>query len=151
MASDKNDIRLIELKDTISQLNQTIRLQTEMIKDLQKTIEEHYVSDEKKDQMISNLQAELSYLKTKFFWKFQWRESKRWLCIYLTWGLMKFIHKGCYWNFITFFFYVKFQYCFCKNGIKNIKNKKILIIFLQWHKIENNRRRMEEDYESNNC
>ena len=67
MDSDKNDIRLIELKDTISQLNQTIRLQTETIKDLQKTIEEHHVSDEKKDQMISNLQAELSYLKTKFF------------------------------------------------------------------------------------
>lgn len=67
MGSDKNDIRLIELKDTISQLNQTIRLQTEMIKDLQKTIEEHHISDEKKDQMISNLQAELSYLKTKFF------------------------------------------------------------------------------------
>lgn len=39
MDSGRNDIRLIELKDTISQLNQTIRLQTEMIKDLRKTIE----------------------------------------------------------------------------------------------------------------
>jgi hypothetical protein len=36
MSSGRNDIRLIELKDTISQLNQTIRVQTEMIKDLRK-------------------------------------------------------------------------------------------------------------------
>ena len=36
----------------------TIRVQTEMIKDLRKTIEEHHASDEKKDQIISNLQAE---------------------------------------------------------------------------------------------
>ena len=41
MSSGRNDIRLIELKDTISQLNQTIRVQTEMIKDLRKAIEEH--------------------------------------------------------------------------------------------------------------
>ena len=67
MDSGRNDIRLIELKDTISQLNQTIRLQTEMIKDLRKTIEEHHASDEKKDQIISNLQAEISYLKAKLF------------------------------------------------------------------------------------
>lgn len=49
MSSGRNDIRLIELKDTISQLNQTIRVQTEMIKDLRKTIEEHHASDEKND------------------------------------------------------------------------------------------------------
>lgn len=67
MSSGRNDIRLIELKDTISQLNQTIRVQTEMIKDLRKTIEEHHASDEKKDQIISNLQAEISYLKAKLF------------------------------------------------------------------------------------
>ena len=67
MSSDRSDIRLIELKDTISQLNQTIRLQTEMIKDLRKTIEEHHASDEKKDQIISNLQAEISYLKARLF------------------------------------------------------------------------------------
>lgn len=65
MSSGRNDIRLIELKDTISQLNQTIRVQTEMIKDLRKTIEEHHASDEKKDQIISNLQAEISYLQAK--------------------------------------------------------------------------------------
>ena len=52
MSSGRNDIRLIELKDTISQLNQTIRVQTEMIKDLRKAIEEHHASDEKKDQII---------------------------------------------------------------------------------------------------
>ena len=67
MSSGRNDIWLIELKDTISQLNQTIRVQTEMIKDLRKTIEEHHASDEKKDQIISNLQAEISYLKAKLF------------------------------------------------------------------------------------
>ena len=67
MSSNRNDIRLIELKDTISQLNQTIRVQTEVIKDLRQTIEEHHASDEKKDQIISNLQAELSYLKAKLF------------------------------------------------------------------------------------
>lgn len=67
MGSGRNDIRLIELKDTISQLNQTIRLQTEMIKDLRETIEEHHASDEKKDQIISNLQAEIPYLKAKLF------------------------------------------------------------------------------------
>ena len=67
MSSGRNDIRLIELKDTISQLNQTIRVQTEMIKDLRKAIEEHHASDEKKDQIISNLQAEISYLKAKLF------------------------------------------------------------------------------------
>ena len=48
MSSGRNDIRLIELKDTISQLNQTIRVQTEMIKDLRKTIEEHHASDERR-------------------------------------------------------------------------------------------------------
>ena len=58
MSSGRNDIRLIELKDTISQLNQTIRVQTEMIKDLRKTIEEHHASDEKKDQIISILPSQ---------------------------------------------------------------------------------------------
>ena len=67
MSSGRNDIRLIELKDTISQLNQTIRVQTEMIKDLRKAIEEHHAADEKKDQIISNLQAQLEYFKQKLF------------------------------------------------------------------------------------
>lgn len=67
MGSGRNDIRLIELKDTVSQLNQTIRMQTEMIKDLRETIENHHASDEKKDQIISNLQAEISYLKARLF------------------------------------------------------------------------------------
>ena len=49
MVAGAKDIRFKELKDTISQLNQTIRVQTEMIKDLRKTIEEHHASDEKKD------------------------------------------------------------------------------------------------------
>ena len=39
MSSGRNDIRLIELKDTISQLNQTIRVQTEMTTDPRKAIE----------------------------------------------------------------------------------------------------------------
>ena len=60
MASGAKDIQFRELKDTISQLNMTIRTQTEMIKDLRKTIEEHHASDEKKDQIISNLQAQLN-------------------------------------------------------------------------------------------
>lgn len=42
-------------------------MQTEMIKDLRETIENHHASDEKKDQIISNLQAEISYLKARLF------------------------------------------------------------------------------------
>ena len=58
LTAQKHELLFTTFMGTISQLNQTIRVQTEMIKDLRKTIEEHHASDEKKDQIISNLQAE---------------------------------------------------------------------------------------------
>lgn len=67
LPAQKHELLFTTFMGTISQLNQTIRVQTEMIKDLRKTIEEHHASDEKKDQIISNLQAEISYLKAKLF------------------------------------------------------------------------------------
>ena len=54
------DIQLIELKDTISKLNELISTQTKSIDSLQKTIEELR-------QELSNKQAEIDYLKAKLF------------------------------------------------------------------------------------
>ena len=67
MPSGVKDIRLTELKDTISQLNTTIKTQNELILSLQTMLKEREVNDAKKDQMIENLQAQLEYLKTKLF------------------------------------------------------------------------------------
>lgn len=67
MASSAKEIQLIELKDTILQLNTTIKAQSSLILSLQKTIEEHNAKNEQKDQTIANLQAELAYLKQKLF------------------------------------------------------------------------------------
>lgn len=67
MPSGVRDIQLLELKDTISQLNNTISTQNELIRSLQKMLQEHDVKDSEKDQLIANLQAQLDYLKTRLF------------------------------------------------------------------------------------
>ena len=67
MPSGAKDIRLTELKDTVSQLNTTISTQNELIRSLQAKLKEHAEKEAKKDQLIENLQAQLEYLKTKMF------------------------------------------------------------------------------------
>ena len=67
MSSGVKDIQLLELKDTILQLNNTIREQSSLIENLQKLLEERNAADAKKDQIISNLEAQLEFLKQKLF------------------------------------------------------------------------------------
>ena len=61
------DVQLLEFKDTINQLNMTIRQQNELISSLNKRLEEQAAKDEKKDQLIANLTAQLEFLKQKLF------------------------------------------------------------------------------------
>ena len=51
------DIQLRELRDTITQLNNTIKIQNDL---MQKQLQE-------KDRIIANLTAQLEFLKTKLF------------------------------------------------------------------------------------
>lgn len=67
MASNAKDIQFNELKDSISQLNITISNQSKLIETLQKTLEGYHAREALKDQTISNLQAELAYLRQKLF------------------------------------------------------------------------------------
>ena len=67
MPSGVKDIQLLELKDTILQLYNTIREQSSLIENLQKLLEERNAADAKKDQIISNLEAQLEFLKQKLF------------------------------------------------------------------------------------
>ena len=67
MPSGVRDIQLLELKDTISQLNNTISTQNGLIRSLQKMLQERDAKDSEKDQLIANLQAQLDYLKTRLF------------------------------------------------------------------------------------
>ena len=67
MASSAKDIQFKELKDTISQLNTTIRTQNDLIVSLQKMLEERNAKDDEKNRIISNLQAQLEYFKQKLF------------------------------------------------------------------------------------
>lgn len=67
MSSGANEIQLLELKDTISQLNTTISTQNELIRSMQKMLQERDAKDSEKDKLIANLQAQLDYLKTKLF------------------------------------------------------------------------------------
>ena len=53
MASSARDIQFKELKDTISQLNTTIRTQNDLILSLQKMLEERNAKDDEKDRIIS--------------------------------------------------------------------------------------------------
>ena len=52
MPSGVKDIQLLELKDTISQLNKTISTQNELISSLQKMLEERNAKDSEKDLLI---------------------------------------------------------------------------------------------------
>lgn len=67
MAPSAKDIQFRELKDTISQLNTTIRTQNDLILSLQRMLEERNSRDEEKDRIIANLQAQLEYFKQKLF------------------------------------------------------------------------------------
>ena len=67
MSSGVKDIQLIELKDTILQLNKTISEQNSLVASLQKMLEELNASNAQKDQTISNLEAQLAFLKQKLF------------------------------------------------------------------------------------
>ena len=67
MPSGVKDIQILELKDTISQLNKTISTQNELISSLQKMLEERNAKDSEKDLLIANLQSQLAYLKNKVF------------------------------------------------------------------------------------
>lgn len=60
MPRSPKDIQLFELKDTISQLNELVRMQTQAMDSLQKTIEQLR-------QELSNKQDELDYFKAKLF------------------------------------------------------------------------------------
>ncbi len=66
MASSAKDIQFKELKDTISQLNTTIRTQNDLIVSLQKMLEERNAKDDEKDRIISNLQAQLNTSNRSF-------------------------------------------------------------------------------------
>ena len=67
MAPSAKDIQFRELKDTISQLNTTIRTQNDLILSLQQMLEERNARDDEKDRVIANLQAQLEYFKQKLF------------------------------------------------------------------------------------
>ena len=67
MAPSAKDIQFRELKDTISQLNTTIRTQNDLILSLQQLLEERNARDDEKDRIIANLQAQLEYFKQKLF------------------------------------------------------------------------------------
>lgn len=61
------DTQILELKDTINQLNITIRNQNDLIESLKQLLEDRNAKDEEKDRMIANLQAQLDFLKQKLF------------------------------------------------------------------------------------
>lgn len=75
MTPSAKDIQFRELKDTISQLNTTIRTQNDLILSLQRMLEDRNARDDEKDRIIANLQAQLEYFKQKLFWQFQ-RETE---------------------------------------------------------------------------
>ena len=60
MAGNSKDSKILEYKDTISQLNITLTTQTERIKSLQKTLEADRLEKE-------NLRQQIEYLTKKLF------------------------------------------------------------------------------------
>lgn len=64
MSSGANDIQLRELKDTISQLNNTIKTQSEIT---QKQLAELKALIEDKDKTIANLNAQIDFLSNKLY------------------------------------------------------------------------------------
>lgn len=75
MTPSAKDIQFRELKDTISQLNTTIRTQNDLILSLQRILENRNARVDEKDRIIANLQAQLEYFKQKLFLQFQ-RETE---------------------------------------------------------------------------
>lgn len=65
--SGAKDFQLIELKDTITQLNIMIKSQCEMIQSLQQTLEELKEQLLTKDQDNSNLKAQVKFLSDKLY------------------------------------------------------------------------------------
>ena len=61
MSESAKDIQLLKLKDTIAQLNNLIKNQSEIMAGLQKTIDNLRLE-------LSNKQSELDYCKAKLFW-----------------------------------------------------------------------------------
>jgi len=61
------DLQFAELKDTISQLNNTISMQNELLVALKKQLAEKDAKEEEHLRLIKNLQAEIAYLKQKLF------------------------------------------------------------------------------------
>ncbi len=64
MSSGANDIQLRELRDTISQLNNTIKTQSEIT---QKQLAELKALIEDKDKTIANLNAQIDFLSNKLY------------------------------------------------------------------------------------
>lgn len=60
MPRSAKDIQLLELRDTIAKLNETLTVQTKTMESLQQTIEELRLQ-------LNNKQAEVDYLKSKLF------------------------------------------------------------------------------------
>ena len=67
MSQGVNELKFLELKDTIKQLNTTLEAQNQLLVSLQKKLDESEARDAEKDLMIKNLQAEIAYLKHKLF------------------------------------------------------------------------------------
>lgn len=67
MASNAKDIQFKEPKDTVSQLNTTIRTQNDLITSLRKMLDERNAKEDEKDRILANLQAQLEYFKQKLF------------------------------------------------------------------------------------
>lgn len=61
------DFQLIELKDTITQLNIMIKTQTTMIESLQKSMDTFKEQLASKDQDIANLKAQNKFLADKLY------------------------------------------------------------------------------------
>lgn len=65
--SDIKDFQLIELKDTITQLNIMLKTQTTMIESLQRSLDDLKEQLISKDQENANLKAQIKYLTDKLF------------------------------------------------------------------------------------
>ena len=61
------DLQLSELKDTISQLNNTVAAQNDLLASLKQQLADKDAEKEELNRLIKNLQAEISYLKQKLF------------------------------------------------------------------------------------
>lgn len=67
MSASANELKLAELKDTISQLNSTLEIQNQLLESLKHKLELSEANDAEKTQIIKNLRAEIEYLKQRLF------------------------------------------------------------------------------------